>query len=104
MVDHPDVGMSPPIVFDELRAAVRVTDGIHWQIEDLLGFKMNESEAGARQRFPVLDQWLAASQERLSEVIPAIPDHQVDKELAERIHLRHAMPELETGPSPFSPT
>ena len=93
MVEHPHVGACPPILFSDLRARVKVDDAVWWQIEDLLEFKQGGQDD--RQRFPILDRWLAARQVELVEAIAAIPEHHVSQDIAERINLNYALPDLQ---------
>lgn len=44
------------------------------------------------RRFPVLDRWSDSEIERLEAAVPALPDMNVDRDLAERIFRARFMP------------
>jgi uncharacterized protein len=85
MLDHPNPGSSPPVLFDRLRAETRVHPRIDTEIDTLLEWKTGLGEGDARRRFPMLDDWIGSEILRLEAEVPGLPDPAVDRELAERI-------------------
>ena len=107
MVLHPHQGVTPPILFSELRTAVTVPDAIDREIDDLLSFKLARSEGAGRRRYRGLDSWLEAEQGDLKFRIADLPDPVIPKDIAEDIYARHVdfernrhMEDMEATPSP----
>lgn len=92
MLDHPTPGSAPPVRFDRLRKETRVPDLISAEIDTLLGWKVGLGEARARRRFPVLDGWIGSELDRLKEAVPALPDPEVSREVAERVFQGRVLP------------
>lgn len=101
MIDHPEPGSAPPVPFEALRAQTRVPAAVDNEIDRLLDWKMARCEGAARRRFPVLDRWINSEIERLQVAVSALPDTNVDRDLAERILCARILPGS-GSPSGFS--
>ena len=85
MLQNPIIGVSPPVIFGDLRREVIVPDVINDEITTLLTWKMAQDEERGRRRFPQLDAWIAESIDELGVAVGKIPEHLIDPEVVERI-------------------
>lgn len=88
MTENPRVGASPPVLFEELRAAVSVPGEVSREIDELIDWKTRHAEKRGRRRFPVLDGWIDREIRELETSVAAIPEHEVDREIAEAIYAK----------------
>lgn len=95
MIAHPVTGVTPPILFEDLRAAVPSPASVEKDIDALLAFKATHPEAGGRRRFPKLDAWLKERQAQLVDAVCDLPDPMVPAQIGEAIHARHARIEIQ---------
>lgn len=99
MVDHPEVGASPPVVFDQLREESRPrgrllnSSRMNGLVDELVSLKKARPEKSGTRATGLIEQWLLEETGLLETEIKEIPEHHVDPEIAERAWFR-AYPDI----------